>query len=68
MFEAAGYAAEAVEARASLPEKARAFLASRMADTAPYVPLLVEAILAAETEGLSEQAAEARQRIPRLVS
>ena len=69
LFEAAGaFAAQAAEARALLPERARTFLAARLADAAPDIPLLVEAIIEAEAEGLSAQAAEARAQLPQLVS
>ncbi len=67
LFEAAGaFPAQAAEARTLLPEMARAFLAARLADAAPDIPLLIEAIFEAEAEGLSAQAAEARTQLPRL--
>ena len=65
-FEAVGaFTAQAAEARALLPERARAFLAARLAEE--DIPLLLEAILDVEAEGLSEQAAEARAQLPQLV-
>ena len=68
LFEAAGaFTAQAAEARALLPDMPRSFLASRLADAAPDIPLLFEAIFEAEAEGLSTQAAEARAQLPRLV-
>ena len=70
VFEAAGInTAQVQEARAlSIADMARAFLSARLANVAPDIPLLVEAIVEAEAEGLSEQAAEARAQIPRLVN
>jgi hypothetical protein len=66
VFEAAGFK-EAQEARAQLPQVASAYLAARLADTPLYIPSLVEAILEAQAEGLSSQAAEARAQLPQLV-
>jgi len=66
VFEAAGFAKEAQEARAQLPQVASAYLAARLADAPPNIPLLVEAISEAQAEGL-EQAAEARATLSRLV-
>ena len=66
LFEAAGaFAAQAAEARALLPERARVFLAARLAEE--DIPLLLEAIFDVEAEGLTEQAAEARAQLPRMV-
>ena len=66
LFEAAGaFTAQAAEARALLPEMALAFLAARLAEE--DIPLLVEANCDFEAEGRSEQAAEARSQLPRLV-
>ena len=68
LFEAAGsFSAEAAEARALLSEMSRVFLAARLADSAPNMTLIAEAILEAEAEGLAAQAAEARALLPRLV-
>ena len=64
-FEAAGFAAEAQEARARLPQVASAYLTARL--TEGDMTQLHEAIFEAEAEGLSEQAAEARAQLPRLV-
>ncbi len=50
-FEAAGFASEAAEARARLPQVAEAFLAARLAE-GDYLGLR-EAVIAAEAEGLS---------------
>jgi len=67
-FEAAGlFTAQVQEARVHMPEMSRAFLAARLADAASDIPLLVEAIWEAETEGVLEQAAEARAKLPQLV-
>ena len=69
VFEAAGaFTSQAEEARASLSQVASAYLAARLADASPNVPLLVEAIFEAEAESLSEQAAEARAQLPQLVT
>ena len=62
-FECAGFASEAAQARARLPDVASAFLAARMAEGDNT--RLTEAILAAEAEGIS--CAEARQLLERLV-
>jgi len=67
VFEAAGFATEAREARAQLPQVASTFLNARLAEPAPDIPLLLEAIFEAEAEGLSEQVAEARAQLPRMV-
>ena len=66
VFEAAGFK-EAQEARAKLPQVASTYLAARLADAPPNMPLLLGAILEAEAEGLSSQAVEARAKLPRLV-
>ena len=53
-FEAAGaFTAQTAEARALLPDMARAFLAARMAESAPDIILLTEAVVEAETAGLA---------------
>ena len=62
-FECAGFASEAAQARARLPDVASAFLASRMAER-DYTRL-IEAILAAEAEGIS--CADARTQLEALV-
>ena len=62
-FECAGFASEAAQARARLPEVASAFLASRMAEG--NYNRLAEAILAAEAEGIS--CADARTQLEGLV-
>ena len=62
-FECAGFASEAAQARAQLPEIASAFLASRMAES--NYNRLAEAILAAEAEGIS--CADARTQLEALV-
>ena len=68
LFEAAGaFTAQAAEARALLPEMARSYLAARLADASPDIPLLVEALCEAEAEGLSAHAAEARAQLPQMV-
>jgi len=64
-FEAAGFAAEAQEARAKLPQVASAYLTARLAEG--DMTRLHEAIFEAEAEGLSDQAAEARAQLPQLV-
>jgi len=66
VFEAAGFAAEAQEARAKLPQVASAYLTARLAEG--DMTRLHEAIFEAEAEGLSEQAAEARAQLPQLVN
>ena len=66
VFEAAGFAAEAQEARAQLPQVASAYLAARLAEG--DMPHLHEAIFEAEAAGLSDQAAEARAQLPLLVN
>ncbi len=68
LFEVLGaHTAQAEEARALLPEMPRTFLAARLADTVPDIPRLVEAIIEAEAQGLSEEVAAARVQLPRLV-
>ena len=62
-FECAGFASEAAQARARLPEVASAFLTARIAE-GDY-NRLAEAILAAEAEGIS--CADARTQLERLV-
>jgi len=62
-FECAGFASEAAQARAQLPEVASAFLAARMAES--NYNRLAEAILAAEAEGIS--CADARTQLKALV-
>ena len=64
-YEAAGFASEAAEARARLPQVASSYLAARLAEG--DMQRLHEAIFEAEAEGLSAQAAEARAQLPRLV-
>ena len=66
VFEASGFAAEAQEARAQLPQVASAYLAARLAEG--DMPHLHEAIFEAEAEGLSDQAAETRAQLPLLVN
>lgn len=76
LFEAAGAnIAQAKDARSGLKEMASAFLDAQVKglddkDKTRDVPLLVEAILEAETEGLSQQAesAKARAKLPHLVA
>jgi len=58
--------AQAQEARAQLPQVASAYLAARLADAPPNIPLILEAISEAQAEGL-EQVTEARATLPRLV-
>jgi hypothetical protein len=68
LFEAAGaHTAQTTEARAKLPEISRSFLSARSADSFPDFPLLVEAILEAEAEGLIAEAAAVRAKLPQLV-
>ena len=62
-FECAGFASEAAQARARLPDVASAFLAARMAES-DYTRL-TGAILAAEAEGIS--CADARTQLEALV-
>ena len=62
-FECAGFASEAAQARAQLPEVAFAFLVDRMAEG--NYNRLAEAILAAEAEGIS--CADARTQLEALV-
>ena len=59
--------AQAQEARAQLPQVASAYLAARLADASPDIPLLADAICEVEAEGLSAQAAEARAQLLQLV-
>jgi len=66
VFEAAGFAKEAQEARLQLPQVASAYLAARLADAPPNMPLVIEAIAEAEAEGLDE-VKQARAQLPRLV-
>ena len=68
VFEAAGtHTIQAREARAQLTEMTLAHLKARLADPSLDIPQLVEAILEAEAEGLSDKATEARTQLPRLV-
>ena len=66
LFEATGaHTTEAQEARALLPSMASVYLNARLAEGG--IVQIYEAIYEAEAEGLSEQVAEARIRLPRLV-
>ncbi len=67
LFEAANFEARATaEARAGLADMARAFLAARLAEG--DMQRLHEAIFEAEAEGLFAEVAEARSRLPNIVT
>ncbi len=65
VFEAMGLTTQAQEIRKQLSQVASAFLAARLAEG--DMPRLHEAIIEAEAEGLSEQVAEARAKLPEIV-
>jgi len=69
LFEAAGtHVAHTKEVRAQLVEMTRSFLVARLADSPPDIPLLIEAILEAESEGImSAHTTEARTLVSKLV-
>ncbi len=65
VVKAAGLTAKAKKAEAQLPQVASAYLASRLADSTPDIPLIIDAIFEAEVQ--DRPTAEERKKLQKLV-